>query len=241
MFQILATLFLVVLHQAQITSVHSQSVASTSTGGTLPIGTVLLFAGDVIPEGWLLCDGSAISRLNYFPLFLVIGTLYGTGDHVRTFNLPDFRGRFPLGLDGRLSQRSGFNQGGTSEITITVNELPTHTHSIDTLQTAAAGNHAHNVYDPGHNHGGTTNDGPAGEGGRGTVSGGGFHDRGRHTHSIPHGYTGIGIHAGGTHAHSMTGSLGSTGQGKPFRIMNPYQTINYIIYAGPEFSSPTVG
>jgi len=51
------------------------------------------------PTGWLLCDGSAVSRTTYAALFTAISTTYGTGDGSTTFNVPDYRGRSPLGPD----------------------------------------------------------------------------------------------------------------------------------------------
>lgn len=60
-------------------------------------GTIKMFAGSVAPDGWLLCNGQAVSRTTYSKLFNVIGTTYGEGDGSTTFNLPDLRGRVPLG------------------------------------------------------------------------------------------------------------------------------------------------
>ena len=56
----------------------------------IPTGAVLPFAGHTAPEGFLLCDGSAVSRITYAKLFEVIGELYGKGDGSTTFNLPDY-------------------------------------------------------------------------------------------------------------------------------------------------------
>lgn len=64
-------------------------------GGTLwadcPLGTINAFGGTTAPEGWLLCQGQAISRTDYADLFEVIGTNFGSGDGSTTFNLPDMR------------------------------------------------------------------------------------------------------------------------------------------------------
>ena len=61
----------------------------------VPIGTLISFAGNgQLPDGFLVCDGSAVSRTDYADLYDVIGTIYGTGDGSTTFNLPDYRGRF---------------------------------------------------------------------------------------------------------------------------------------------------
>lgn len=64
-----------------------------------PAGEVITFAGATAPSGFLLCDGSAVSRTTYADLFAAIGTTYGTGDGSTTFNLPDLRGEFIRGLD----------------------------------------------------------------------------------------------------------------------------------------------
>ncbi|RMH12700.1 MAG: tail fiber protein, partial [Gammaproteobacteria bacterium] len=64
-----------------------------------PPGVVQAFAGSTVPTGWLECNGAAINRTTYADLFAVIGTTYGAGDGVTTFNLPDLRGEFIRGYD----------------------------------------------------------------------------------------------------------------------------------------------
>ena len=83
----------------EVTSDGTISVTggSSSGGDTIPIGTVVACATPSIPEGWLLCDGSAVSRVKYADLFNAIGTTYGTGDNSSTFNLPDYRKRVIVG------------------------------------------------------------------------------------------------------------------------------------------------
>ena len=68
----------------------------------VPAGMIMAFAGtsDNIPDGWLLCDGSAISRSEYSNLYSAIGVSWGTGDNSTTFNLPDLRGMFLRGVSG---------------------------------------------------------------------------------------------------------------------------------------------
>jgi microcystin-dependent protein len=63
-----------------------------------PTGSMIAFGGTTAPTGWLICDGSAISRLTYASLFGIIGTHYGAGDGSTTFNLPDLRGRVAAGF-----------------------------------------------------------------------------------------------------------------------------------------------
>jgi microcystin-dependent protein len=65
----------------------------------LPPGTIHAFAGTTAPEGWMICDGTAISRTDYAGLFAAIGELWGNGDGSTTFNLPDLEGRFLRGAD----------------------------------------------------------------------------------------------------------------------------------------------
>ncbi len=70
-------------------------------GGTLwadcPLGTINAYGGTTAPEGWLLCQGQAISRTDYADLFEVIGTYFGSGDGSTTFNVPDLRECVPKG------------------------------------------------------------------------------------------------------------------------------------------------
>lgn len=63
----------------------------------IPTGVILTFGGSTVPEGFLLCNGAAISRTTYAKLFAAIGTLYGAGDGAQTFNLPNMRDRFAEG------------------------------------------------------------------------------------------------------------------------------------------------
>lgn len=65
--------------------------------GGSPTGSITAYAGDTVPYGWLLCDGSAVSRADYSALFSAIGTKYGAGDGSTTFNLPNLTGRFVEG------------------------------------------------------------------------------------------------------------------------------------------------
>lgn len=70
----------------------------------VPTGTILPFGGASAPDGFLLCDGSAVSRTTYAALFAVIGTAYGAGDGSTTFNVPNGQG---VGLTGAGSQDIG--------------------------------------------------------------------------------------------------------------------------------------
>jgi microcystin-dependent protein len=78
------------------TGINSNTLATAET--SVPIGTVIAFAGAVPPKGYLLCDGTSYSRITYEDLYAVIGTLYGSLDGA-TFKVPDLRGEFIRGLD----------------------------------------------------------------------------------------------------------------------------------------------
>ncbi|CAF0843216.1 unnamed protein product [Didymodactylos carnosus] len=197
----------------------------------LPVGTVMLYTGTSVPSKWLRCDGSAISRSTYSQLYSVIGTLYGTGDGVDTFNLPDFRGRFPLGLNSTAQEVAGINQSGSRTHVLTVSEMPAHNHGTGTLVTLTDGNHSHSITDPGHNHGGSTGTAAFGSGslsmdysetGTGSISE-------THSHTISSSTTNIVINAGGSHTHTISGSTATNGSSQAMSLMPPYQTVDYII------------
>jgi len=100
--------------------------------GGLPPGIgPLPYLGTTPPSGWLLCDGSAISRINYAGLFAVIGITSGAGDGSTTFNLPDMRGRVPVGI-GTYGVVSLGDIGGEQNHILTITEMPSHTHNIGT-------------------------------------------------------------------------------------------------------------
>jgi microcystin-dependent protein len=80
------------------------------TGNLDPVGTISLYGGSSAPAGWLLCDGSAVSRSTYAELFSVILTTFGAGNGSTTFNLPDLRQRFPM---GKAASGTGSTLGGT--------------------------------------------------------------------------------------------------------------------------------
>jgi len=110
---------------------------ATASGATaaLPPGTLTAFGGSTAPTGWLVCDGSAISRTTYSLLFAVVGTAYGAGDGSTTFNLPDLRGRVPV----------GYAAGGHADVaTLGLND--------GVALASRRPKHRHTVNDPGHLH-----------------------------------------------------------------------------------------
>jgi microcystin-dependent protein len=91
-------------------------------------GIIQLFAGSSGPDGYLICDGSLYNATDYPNLFSVIGYTYGgsTGQ----FNVPNLKGRVPVGIDGSQSEFNVLGEvGGEKTHTLTINEMPAHTHS----------------------------------------------------------------------------------------------------------------
>ena len=104
-------------------------ILTEPSGDTLPIGAIAEFGGSIAPTNWLFCNGQAVSRTEYAELFAIIGTNYGEGDGSTTFNLPDFIGRVPVGLDAEDTDFDELGDfGGEKTHTLTVNEMPSHTH-----------------------------------------------------------------------------------------------------------------
>jgi microcystin-dependent protein len=111
------------------------------------LGEIRMFAGNFAPAGWAFCDGQLLPIVENDALFTLIGTTYG-GDGEETFALPDLRGRLPvhMGQGPGLSSRQLGEQSGTEEVTLTVNQMPSHTHA--TVLSSAAGSES----DPTGNH-----------------------------------------------------------------------------------------
>lgn len=102
---------------------------SGSSFGNVPVGAQLPFGGSTPPEGWLLCDGSAVSRTDYADLFAVIGTSYGEGDGSTTFNLPDKRGRVSVGVDPSDTDFANIGKdGGEKKVQLKLEHMPSHNH-----------------------------------------------------------------------------------------------------------------
>jgi microcystin-dependent protein len=90
-----------------------------------PPGTVIMWPTDIAPDGFLECNGSAISRVAYQELFNTIGTMYGPGDGATTFNIPDLRGIFVRGWDHGANIDTGRIIGTNQQ-----DEFKSHTHKI---------------------------------------------------------------------------------------------------------------
>jgi hypothetical protein len=212
----------------------------------VPVGCIFPFAGpaSAIPAGYLLCDGAEVLQQTYSTLYKIIGYTYSNGTSANlkgaaTFKLPDLRGRFPLGADNmnnnitvpssgnannlistvsaaanRVSDTQADNIGagsdslsgpGASAVTLTSSQLPQHTHNLK-----STGNNQY--YAVG---GSATPSDPD----NAAIAG--------------YGVTQSGINRGLSDAGPVLNTTtGSTLTGQSVNIMNPYLTINYIIYTG---------
>jgi microcystin-dependent protein len=224
----------------------------------LPAGTLAPYAGPITvhadaaaatptsnqpPLGWLWCAGQAVSRSTYSALFAAIGTTYGAGDGSQTFNVPDLRGRVPVGLDnmggsdaGRLSSSNTLGTtGGTEGHTLAESNLPSHSHGLNS--------HTHDLGSHTHSWSGTTN------------------TTGSHQHSVSNvvastqgvaagsayvgdiNTTSINSSFAGDHSHTVSGTTGSAsgntgsasgnttsvGSGSSVNHMQPFVSVHWLI------------
>ncbi len=124
----------------QLDSAGVETQIGSSGSGLVPAGSVIAFAGVSAPSGYLMCDGSAVSRSSYSDLFAAIGIFHGQGNGTTTFNLPDYRGRFLRGVDGAQGRdpdrasRTAMNTGGNTGDNVGSlqgHAFQTHTHIQD--------------------------------------------------------------------------------------------------------------
>ena len=113
---------------------YSKAEVDTKVAGALPVGTILPYAGASAPTGYLVCNNQAVSRATYAALFAVIGTTYGAGDLITTFNVPDLRGRGPVGVGtGDAGYASNWALGqkkGAEQHPLTSGENGPHSHVL---------------------------------------------------------------------------------------------------------------
>lgn len=196
--------------------------------GAMPVGSVIPFAGAVAPAGWLLCDGSAVSRTTYAALFAVIGTTYGAGDGSTTFNLPNLKGRIPVGRDTGQTEFDTLGEtGGAKTHTLSFFELPSHTHGAGTLAAGSAGGHSHTAQSAGSHSHTIQNRDTDGTGtfvqnrpDAGTAQSVTTDAAGDHTHTTD---------TQGEHTHTVSGFTAGSGGGQAHNNLQPYIVLNYLI------------
>ena len=200
----------------------------TPASSSIPTGSLFPYAGSSAPSGYLLCDGSSVSSTNYLALHAVISNTYGgsayTGGSGLSFNLPDLRGRFPMGAgtgtglnSSGTGAPSGSSQtartrgqwGGEETHLLTTSEMPSHSH---TGGTGSAGSHYHTFGKP------------------------------ALSYVYPNGITSVSVPAGNYHrfsdsdgtndtdtAANHTHSITAEGGGARHNTVPPFVVLNYII------------
>ncbi|HSY43791.1 MAG TPA: tail fiber protein [Candidatus Acidoferrum sp.] len=143
----LGTFTTLVPNQQLTPAPYALSLISPQSYALCPPGSIMAFGGNNIPAGWLLCNGTNVSRTTYANLFAAIGTAWGTGDGSTTFNLPDTRGYFLRGVDGgvgndpdtasrTVNPNPSFTGGNTGNIGDSVGSyqqdmFKNHTHTLE--------------------------------------------------------------------------------------------------------------
>ena len=194
----------------QIDSSFQTLFAPSASPNGVVIGSVQMFAGLVAPNGYFNCDGSAVSRTTYAGLFNTIGTTYGIGDGSTTFNLPNFKGRVPVGYDATQSEFNSIGEtGGSKTHVLTTAEMASHTH---TFTGNALPSHAHNYTRDGQTNQLVASDSVLGDD---EYVADNVSDTSNNTSSVSAG--------------TPSGTNSSEGGDTAFSIMNPYITLLYII------------
>lgn len=101
------------------------------------IGEIRAFSMGWAPSGWALCDGAQLSIQANAALYSVIGTAFG-GDGVKNFNLPDLRGRTPVGINPASADYQRGKAGGAEGVALTSAQIPSHNHQFQVLTAAGA-------------------------------------------------------------------------------------------------------
>ncbi|MBO3273335.1 phage tail protein [Hymenobacter defluvii] len=166
------------------------------------LGQIILVGFDFAPQGWALCNGQLMQIRQYSALFALLGTRYG-GDGVNTFGLPNLNGRVAIG-QGASTTGTTYPIGqaaGTEKVTLTVANMPMHTHALGVNKTAG------------------TTDSPV----NGVPAIGQFTDSGSGGPVNVNGY------AASADAVANPQAISSVGGNQPFAVQPPYVVLNYLI------------
>ena len=183
------------------------------------VGAIKPWTKATAPDGYVLCNGAAISRSTYADLFAVISTTYGSGDGSTTFNVPQLQGKMPQGYDGNTYNLAG--PGGANTVTVAVTitgsisntslttaQLASHSHGFN----ASRGQNSSGSFPPGgsSSHGSPPSSGNTDNNGSGTGH--------NHSHTLSGTLT-------GNITTSLTGSVAAAGTNS----FSPFVVVNYII------------
>jgi microcystin-dependent protein len=172
------------------------------TPSGVPAGVITQYAGSTAPTGWLLCQGQSLSTTTYASLFAAINYTYGGAGG--SFNIPNLRGRVPVGLNTAEGEFLQLGQsGGSKTHTLTISEMPSHGHGGSAT---AVGDHVH-----------STTDFPIKS----------FNEFQAGTSAVGRQATPTNTGPGGAHSHTL--SITNTGGGAAHQNLQPYIVVNYII------------
>jgi microcystin-dependent protein len=205
-------------------------------GGGTPVGAGLEWYSDIIPAGFLLQDGTAISRTTYASLFSILGTTFGVGDGSTTFNLPDKRQRFSL---GKAVSGTGSTLGGTGGAIDHTHAGPSHTHTVPahSHDTRASGATINITSSGSHNHQSSTGadfaifvggTGPVGSAAGNNLNGANTTNSTSHTHANSSFDGKVGNVTSGIDGDASMTS-GASGTGNTGTANPPFIAVNYII------------
>lgn len=217
-----------ILNKLKVTdALYATAIFHQNNYPILPPGLIMQYSGDTSnpPKGWLVCDGSALSKEQYHCLYQVIGSTYAPETSIE-FYLPDLRGRVIIGAGTGpgLTARALGVANGYEDIVLTSPQMPSHTHSGTT---ATNGAHVHTVNDPGHAHTQTTNQDDYNNTGGDPPGFGGDNGSPVVWNNINSSTTGITLGSAGDHSHTFV--TDTEGGDQPHDNMQPYLVVNYII------------
>lgn len=165
----------------------------------IPIGFIMMWTSNNIPNNFLLCDGASYTISEYPELYSVIQDIYG-GDSV-SFNVPNLKGFTPIGTDSNINLNTSI---GSKTVTITTETMPAHSHSA--TSGSYTGSHSHSLY-------------------YGSSSGGQGIDV--YTKSSSGGRSVPNLQSAGSHSHTFT--VKPTGEGQAHTNLSPYLSVHFII------------
>jgi microcystin-dependent protein len=202
----------------EVSQAELDAALATVIAAMFKPGMLMMFGGGTLPADWLKCDGAAIDRATYAPLFSAIGVNYGIGDGSTTFNLPNFSIKFPVGA-GNAPYNTLGTTGGEDKHKLITGELPVHNHDVS---------HDHGIGIAGansrHTHGYNGIAYVGGTGGWNLPAGGGFAyadqilsgDSPDHSHTVD--------------VYPYNASSGAAGSDGFHNNMPPYVVVNYMIH-----------